>query len=79
MRLQKGTSFWFYTWQDCDLIYSTRNIGSYCDRNYHSNCGAFSGNLQARFVHLYKSKPHCGLQRFRLRCFWYLLCISFWL
>ena len=21
----KGTSFWFYTWQDCDFIYATRN------------------------------------------------------
>ena len=31
VRLQKGTSFWFYTWQDCDLIYSSRTpVEQYC-------------------------------------------------
>ena len=40
--LQKGTSFWFYTWQDCDLIYSTRtDPAKYCDGPV--DCGRYAG------------------------------------
>ena len=29
--MQKDTSFWFYTWQDCDLIYASRTeVSKYC-------------------------------------------------
>ena len=36
----KGTSFWFYTWQDCDFIYATRNPDTYCGQAY-ANCNSY--------------------------------------
>ena len=39
---------WFFTWQDCDLIYSTRNQDTYCDRPFHSQCSVYQGDLQVR-------------------------------
>ena len=32
--VQAGTSMWFYTWQDCDFIYATRNREKYCDDSF---------------------------------------------
>jgi hypothetical protein len=31
---------WFYTWQDCDMIYATRNKETYCAQPFVS-CDAF--------------------------------------
>ena len=40
--MQKGTSFWFYTWQDCDLIYSTRTEpAEYCEGTV--DCSVYEG------------------------------------
>ena len=36
----KGTSMWFYTWQDCDFIYATRNPDTYCNEAT-SDCAAY--------------------------------------
>lgn len=42
--LQAGTSFWFYTWQDCDLIYATRQgQDKYC-ADASKKCGAYKGS-----------------------------------
>jgi hypothetical protein len=39
-----GTSFWFYTWQDCDLIYATRQgQNEYCADTY-KKCGDYKGS-----------------------------------
>ena len=45
--MQKDTTFWFYTWQDCDLVYASR-LGeqAYCARDFHADCSTFSGDLQ---------------------------------
>jgi hypothetical protein len=31
---------WFYTWQDCDMIYATRNKETYCAQPF-ADCDAF--------------------------------------
>jgi hypothetical protein len=42
--VQSGTSFWFYTWQDCDLIYSTRTpLDKYCSTD-GKDCSLWKGD-----------------------------------
>jgi hypothetical protein len=45
--MQKGTSMWFYTWQDCDMIYASRNPDTYCSRPGIS-CDAYPQDLHTR-------------------------------
>ena len=45
---------WFYTWQDCDFIYATRNPTTYCSQS-NIDCSTYDGNLQDRLAEMSKA------------------------